>query len=48
MFVFDDAMDKLREAEKRIGDPDIVNIIVRYERRLSGIEYENTMENGTS
>lgn len=40
MFVFDDAMEKLKEAETRIGDPDIVNIIARYERRISGMEYE--------
>jgi hypothetical protein len=43
--VFDDAMDKLRDAEKRICDPDIINIIVRYERSISGLEYENKFEN---
>jgi hypothetical protein len=41
MFVFDDAMEKLKEAETRIGDPDIVNIIARYERRISGMQYES-------
>jgi len=48
MFVFDDAMDKLKEAEGRIGDPDIINIIARYERRMSGMEYETFDENGNS
>lgn len=38
--VFDDAMDKLREAEERIGDPDITNIIVHYQRRISGYDFE--------
>lgn len=44
MHIFDDAMDKLREAEKRIGDPDITNLIARYERRVSGFEYESVLE----
>lgn len=44
MFVFDDAMEKLRSAEGRIGDPDITSIIARYERRISGIEYDNSYE----
>jgi hypothetical protein len=46
MSVFDDAMDKLREAEKRICDPDITNIIIRYERKISGYEvmHEEYME----
>lgn len=48
MFVFDDAMDRLREAEKRIGDPDITNIIVKYERRISGFEYEIILEDDLS
>lgn len=42
--VFDDAMEKLRLAEGRVGDPDITNIIARYERRISGIEYDHTEE----
>lgn len=42
--IFSDAMDKLKEAEKRIGDPDITNIIVKYERKISGLEYENTFD----
>lgn len=37
--VFDDAMDKLREAEERIGDPDITHIIVHYQRRISGYDF---------
>lgn len=44
MFVFDDAMDKLREAEVRVGDPDITNIVARYERRMSGMDYESSCE----
>ena len=44
MFVFDDAMDKMRTAEGRIGDPDITNIIARYERRISGIEHYDSYE----
>jgi hypothetical protein len=41
MIVFDDAMERLKDAEARIGDPDIINLIARYERRISGMEYEN-------
>jgi len=44
MFVFNDAMEKFREAEKRIGDPDITNIIIQYERKISGYEYENVLD----
>ena len=40
MSVFKDAMDKLKEAETRIGDPDITNIIITYERQMARIEYE--------
>lgn len=32
---YDAAMDHLRKAEVRLGDPDITRMIVRYERRLS-------------
>ncbi|MDX2222595.1 MAG: hypothetical protein SFV21_07605 [Rhodospirillaceae bacterium] len=34
--VFDAAMDELRRAEERIGDPDINRIMLMYERRLAG------------
>ena len=44
MFVFDNAMKLLKEAEARIGDPDIVNVIARYERRIAGVEYETIEE----
>ncbi len=37
--VFDDAIDKFRAAESRIGDPDITTLIALYERRFSGQEY---------
>ena len=40
---FDDAIKNLRDAEERIGDPDITNLIVMYERKMAGIEYD---ENG--
>jgi len=42
--VFDDAMSKLKDAEERIGDPDITNIIIRYERRIAQLEYETLDE----
>lgn len=42
--VFDDAMEKLRQAEERIGDPDITSIIVLYQRRISGLDYSPTGE----
>ncbi|MDH2248419.1 SIR2 family protein [Pseudomonas sp. GD03855] len=41
---FDDAMDKLRQAEERIGDPDITSIIVQYNRRMSGVDYTQSNE----
>ena len=31
----DDALARMREAEKSVGDPDITNLIVRFERRLN-------------
>lgn len=37
--VFDDAMERLKQAEERIGDPDITNIIIQYNRRMSGLDY---------
>ncbi|MCP3966709.1 MAG: hypothetical protein GY718_10230 [Lentisphaerae bacterium] len=40
---FDNAINFLRDAEDRIGDPDITNSIIFYERRMAGIEFE---ENG--
>ncbi len=39
MTVFDDAMLKLKDAEERIGDPDITSIIINCQRKLSSIEY---------
>ncbi len=38
--VFNDAMGALKEAEERIGDPDITNIIITYERTFAKLEYE--------
>jgi len=34
--VYDDAMDELRAAEERLGDPDIARLIGIYERRRLG------------
>ena len=42
--IFEDAMYKLKDIEKRIGDPDITNIIVKYERKISGIGFENIFD----
>lgn len=44
MSVFDDAMDKLKQAEERIGDPDITSIIIHYQRRISGYDYAQELE----
>ncbi|MCE5333490.1 MAG: SIR2 family protein [Desulfobacteraceae bacterium] len=38
---FDEAMRNLREAEERIGDPEITSILITYERKLAGVEYED-------
>lgn len=40
--IFDEAMDVLRKAENRLGDPDITRMVVRYERRLSAQEISIT------
>jgi hypothetical protein len=37
--VFDDAVAQLKEAEKRLGDPEITRIIRRYERQMAGHMY---------
>lgn len=34
--VYDAAMEKLKKAEGRLGDPDITKMVIRYQRRLSG------------
>lgn len=44
MSVFNEAMEKLREAESRIVDPDIINIIAKYERKIAGMEHDNSCE----
>jgi hypothetical protein len=36
--IFDEAMNVLRKAESRLGDPDITRMVVSYERRLSAQE----------
>jgi hypothetical protein len=38
--VFDDAMDKLREAEEKLGDPDVSRTISRLTRRIHGLPTE--------
>lgn len=40
--IFDEAMNVLRKAESRLGDPDITKMVVRYERRLSAQEISVT------
>jgi SIR2-like domain len=34
--VFDDAIEQLKEAEKRLGDPEITRIIRRFDRQMAG------------
>ncbi|WP_350599204.1 SIR2 family protein [Pseudomonas sp. 65/3-MNA-CIBAN-0223] len=36
---FDDAMEKLKLAEERVGDPDITSLIIQYQRKISGYDY---------
>lgn len=36
--IFDEAMDVLRKAESRLGDPDITKMVIHYERRISAHE----------
>lgn len=43
---FDDAMSKMREAEDRVGDPDITNLIAKYERIGSTFEYSEPEHEG--
>ncbi len=43
MATFDDAMSKMREAEEKIGDPDITGLIVKYERVIAGMEFEDNI-----
>jgi hypothetical protein len=38
--VFDDAMHRLRQAEEKLGDPDISPIISRLMRRIQGSKAE--------
>lgn len=42
--VFDDAMNRLQIAEERIGDPDITGIIIQYQRKISGYDYNSSSE----
>ncbi len=41
---FDEAMKYLREAEERIGDPEITSLLIMYERKLAGIEFYEDSE----
>lgn len=34
--VFDEAMEKLKKAETRLGDPEVTKLIVKFQRRMSG------------
>ncbi|MHC2390839.1 hypothetical protein ACVMFA_009515 [Bradyrhizobium liaoningense] len=38
--IYDDAMKKLRDAEDRLGDPDISKILIRFERRIAGQRFD--------
>ncbi len=44
MSVFDDAMERLRQAEERVGDPDITSIIILYNRRIAGHDFSAATE----
>jgi len=37
---FDEAMKNMREAEERIGDPEITSLLIMYERKMAGIEFD--------
>lgn len=39
---FDDGIKNMREAEDRIGDPEITNLLIMYERKIAGIEFEES------
>jgi hypothetical protein len=43
--IFDEAMNVLRKAESRLGDPDITRMVIKYERRLSAQEISVTESN---
>jgi hypothetical protein len=38
--IYDDAMKKLRDAEDRLGDPDISKIVIWFERRIAGQRFD--------
>lgn len=40
--IFDEAMDVLRKAASRLGEPDIMKMVIRYERRLIAHEISIT------
>lgn len=42
--VFDDAMKQLRDAEDRLGDPEITNSLINFERQYSHIQSQITEE----
>ncbi|POQ03658.1 SIR2 family NAD-dependent protein deacylase [Pseudomonas syringae] len=42
--VFDDAIGRLKQAEERVGDPDITGLIIRYQRKISGYDYVSVMD----
>jgi hypothetical protein len=47
---FDDAMEQLKVAESRLGDPEISRLVMRYERSLSGevIDADEESETGVA
>ena len=46
--VFDAAMAELKEAENRIGDPQVTRIIRRFQRRMAGQAVEDSSESGSN
>ena len=40
----DEKSNKLKQAEERIGDPDITGIIIHYQRRISGLDFTPEIE----
>jgi hypothetical protein len=40
---FNDAMRYLKDSEERIGDPEITNIVIFYERKIAGKEFDENI-----
>jgi hypothetical protein len=44
--IFDDSMQKLKEAETRLGDPEVTTSLIMFERQYSKIQSEIAEEQG--